>query len=216
MPVTARVIGDGPVSAGCTLIDMTAEGSSATALDGCQHFQMQAVQPVPVPVDKMPSCQTNHVGHLQRWPGHLLVCRGALETQRIERTGCGVQLLGGDMQVDGCLLQIAVAQQQLNRPQVRTGFEQMRGEAVPQGVRMDVFLQARSFCSDFNCDPDDLVVDVVVGTVIGASGKQPDLGLAPQPAVICTELLEQCWAEHYITIFASLAAFHVNDHALAV
>lgn len=123
MPISTRVIGDGPVSAGCALIDMTAEHGSAAALDGCQHFQMQAVQPVPVAVDKMSSCQTNQISHLERWPGHLLVCCDALEAQRIERTGCGVQLLGGDVQVDGCLLQIAVAQQQLNRPQVRTGFE---------------------------------------------------------------------------------------------
>lgn len=56
--------------AGCALIEVSAERSGAAVLDGGQHFQMQAVQPVPVTVDEMPSCESNQIGHLERWPGH--------------------------------------------------------------------------------------------------------------------------------------------------
>ena len=58
------------MAAGGALIDMSAERSGAAALDGCQHFQMQAVQPVPVFVDELPSYMTNQISHLQRWPRH--------------------------------------------------------------------------------------------------------------------------------------------------
>jgi hypothetical protein len=59
MPVTARVVRDGPVAAGCALINMSAKRSRAAALNGGQHFQMQAVEPVPVVLDELPSCDSN-------------------------------------------------------------------------------------------------------------------------------------------------------------
>ena len=37
----------------------------------------------------------------------------------------------GEMQIDGGLFQVTVAKQQLDGSQVRAGFEQMSGEAVP-------------------------------------------------------------------------------------
>jgi len=70
MPVTARVVRDGPVTAGCALINMSTKRSRAAALNGGQHFQMQAVEPVPVVLDELPSCDSNEIGHLERWPGH--------------------------------------------------------------------------------------------------------------------------------------------------
>jgi len=38
------------------------------------------------------------------------------------------------MKVDGGLLQIAVAEQDLDRPQVRAGFDQVRRETMTQRV----------------------------------------------------------------------------------
>ena len=58
------------MAASSALIDMSAKRSGAAALNRGQHFQMQAVQPVPVFVDELPSCESNQIGHLQRWPGH--------------------------------------------------------------------------------------------------------------------------------------------------
>ena len=42
------------------------------------------------------------------------------------------------MQVDGSDLEVAMAEQYLNGAQVGSGFEQVCGETMPQGVRMDV------------------------------------------------------------------------------
>ena len=38
------------------------------------------------------------------------------------------------MEIDRGLFQIAMAEQNLDGPQVRAGFEQVSGEAVPQGI----------------------------------------------------------------------------------
>ena len=66
MPVSARVIGDGPVTAGRAFIEMSAEGGCATALNGGEHFQMKTIQPVPVIINEVVTCKPNHLGHLQR------------------------------------------------------------------------------------------------------------------------------------------------------
>ena len=42
------------------------------------------------------------------------------------------------MQVDGSDLEIAMAEQYLNGAQVGSGFEQVCGETMPQGMRMDL------------------------------------------------------------------------------
>jgi len=46
------------------------------------------------------------------------------------------------MKVDGGLLQIAVAEQDLDRPQVRAGFDQVRRETMTQRVWVNVFAHA--------------------------------------------------------------------------
>jgi hypothetical protein len=52
----------------------------------------------------------------------------------------------------------------------------------------------------------------VVGRAI--AGEQPDLGPSPQSAPESSELLQQLRTEHDVSIFAALAALHVNDHPL--
>ena len=46
------------------------------------------------------------------------------------------------VQIAGCLFQIAMPQQQLNRAQIRSCFEQMRGEAMAQRVGMNRLVDA--------------------------------------------------------------------------
>ena len=43
----------------------------------------------------------------------------------------------GEMEVDGRLFQTLMAQQDLNGAQISAALEQMGGEAMAQGVRMD-------------------------------------------------------------------------------
>src|ERR1017187_7139072 len=60
----------------------------------------------------------------------------------------------GQMQVDGGDLEIAMAEQDLNRAQVRAGFEKVCGEAMSQSVRMDVpVLKAGAFGGDLAGSP---------------------------------------------------------------
>ena len=54
-----------------TFIQMTAECSGATALDGCQNFAMLASEPLAAAFDEFLSRGADEIGHLQWWPAHL-------------------------------------------------------------------------------------------------------------------------------------------------
>jgi len=45
-----------------------------------------------------------------------------------------------EVQIDRGLFKIAMPEQDLNRTQVGAGFEQVRREAMAQGMRMDVLM----------------------------------------------------------------------------
>jgi len=47
----------------------------------------------------------------------------------------------GEMQVDRRFFKVAMAEQHLDGTQVGTGFEQMRGKAVAQRMRVDVLVR---------------------------------------------------------------------------
>ena len=88
----------------------------------------------------------NQIGHLQRRPLHLLPPgillgrRGELQT--VQWAGDSAEMARRQLQIAGCLFQIAMPQQQLNRAQIRSCFEQMRGEAVAQRVGMNRLVEA--------------------------------------------------------------------------
>ena len=62
-----------------------------------------------------------------------------IEIQRIERAGRGAHGYVGDLQVARRGFQVGVTEQDLNRAQIRSGFEQVRGKGMPQRVRMHWF-----------------------------------------------------------------------------
>jgi hypothetical protein len=64
----------------------------------------------------------------------------------IQRTTRGAEMPPGEMQIDRGFLQVAMPEQHLNGSQVGTGFEQMRGKAVAQGivVLLMICIQRRS------------------------------------------------------------------------
>ena len=64
--------------------------------------------------------------------------------------------------------------------------------------------------------PDDLAVNRMVDRMPTPTRKQPQRGLAPQPATVLSQGSEQLRAEHDIAILAAFAALDVDDHALAV
>jgi hypothetical protein len=73
VPISARVVGDGTMSAASAFIEMPAEGGSTTPRDGLEHFDVLPADPLTASFDECVSRSADQIGHLQRWPVHLLV-----------------------------------------------------------------------------------------------------------------------------------------------
>ena len=58
----------------------------------------------------------------------------------VERLKVSLGLSAGQVQIDRGLFEIAMTEQNLDRAQIGTGFEQVRCKAEPQGMRMDVLV----------------------------------------------------------------------------
>ena len=71
--ITTAVEGDGPMSTASAFIEMTAECGGATPRNGPQHFEMLPAHPMAVSFDECFSRSADEIGHLERWPVHLLV-----------------------------------------------------------------------------------------------------------------------------------------------
>src|ERR1700686_327480 len=92
----------------------------------------------------------------------------------------------------------------------------MRGEAVTQGVGMDLFLDARTLDSFLGSVPGWFRIDGLITVVPTVAWKQPCAGLSRQAAPVLAQFFQQFWAEHHISVNASLAALNVNHHPLAI
>src|SRR5258708_22482601 len=135
----------------------------------------------------------------------------------IQRTAGGAEMPPGEMQIDRGFFKVAMPQQHLDGAQVGTSFEQMRGKAVAQRMRMDVLVfKAGAFGGLLTGVPENLGGDRMTRRVPSVAGEQPIVGLAFQPAPVDTQGIEQLGAEHDIAILAPLAAPNMNDHQLAV
>ena len=73
MAISAAVVGDGgAMSTAGALIEMPAKSGGTTARNGPQHFAVLPAEPVPISFDEGSSRGADEIGHLQRWPAHLL------------------------------------------------------------------------------------------------------------------------------------------------
>src|SRR5277367_4617425 len=71
------------------------------------------------------------------------------ERERIERAGSRTQMPLGQMQVNGGDLEIAMAEQDLNRAQIGASFKKVGRETVAQSVGMNApVVEACAFSSD--------------------------------------------------------------------
>ena len=61
--------------AASTLIEMAAERGGAAHGNGQQHFDVPPTDPLAASCDECFSCSADQIGHLERWPAHLLVLR---------------------------------------------------------------------------------------------------------------------------------------------
>ena len=72
--IAAAVIRDGgTMSAAGALVEMTAECGGTTPRNGQQHFDMLPTNPLAVAFDEQSSRGADEIGHLERWPAHLLL-----------------------------------------------------------------------------------------------------------------------------------------------
>src|SRR5258708_38350802 len=83
MPVAARVIADGLMSAPRTGVHMSTEQGRPAAQNGHQHFHVQPGQPAAALYQECGSCVANDIGHLKRGPVHR--CR----QDSVGRINCG-------------------------------------------------------------------------------------------------------------------------------
>ena len=109
---------------------------------------------------------------------------------RLFRTVPGDELVHREP-IDGCDLEVAMAEQDLNGAQVGAGFEQVRGETMSQGVRMDLpAIETGSFSRNLAGTPQDLRGHEVAGGVPAVAGEEPLLRLAPKSAPVGTQSFE--------------------------
>src|SRR5450755_2419209 len=105
--------------------------------------------------------------------------------QHVERTRGRAQVLLREVQIDRGLFQITVPEQDLDRAQISTGFEQMRRKAVAQGVRMDMLmLQTSAERGLLARSPEHLGGYRTARRMPPVAGKQPLGRLVPKPAPV--------------------------------
>ena len=129
----------------------------------------------------------------------------------VERAAGRFHRRRGDVEVAGGGAEAVVPEQDLDRAEVGTGLEQVGGEAVSQGMHMDVLAQSRSLQGT----PAD--------HLDGARADRP-VGLAPREEVRLGPVLRPVRAgdgqesrrEHHVAVLVSLALADVEDHAGAV
>ena len=76
-----------------------------------------------------------------------------------------------EMKINGGFFQIAMSQQDLDGPQIRSGFQQVSGETVPQCVGMNLLADAgalRGFSAGL---PNDLGGNGMIGCMPAVAGK---------------------------------------------
>src|SRR5215204_3791265 len=92
----------------------------------------------------------------------------------------------------------------------------MSGEAVPQGMRMNIIAES-SACGGFPAGlPHYFAADWTLARMPAITGKQPRFWLSPETTPVLAQGVKQFRAQHDIAILASLATSNVNHHSLAV
>ena len=79
----------------------------------------------------------------------------------------------GDMQIHASLLEVVMAQQELNCAQVGAGLQQVGGEAVSKSVGVQWFVDPGASSGLAAGVPDHLIADAAISPVPPAARKQP-------------------------------------------
>ena len=147
--VAAGIVGDAFVRTVLAALDVSAERRGPTGLDRRHHLQLGKTQMASVGLAPRRAMGAKDVGDLQARPRHAASVRRArigsleVEAQPLERALDVADRVDGDAGVERGRLQFGVAEQDLDHADVDVLFEQVSGEAVPQGVRRDALGDAR-------------------------------------------------------------------------
>lgn len=95
-----------------------------------------------------------------------------------------------EVQVDGGLFQIPMAQQDLDGAEICTCFQEMSGEAVAQRVWVHVFLDARLLGGFLTRLPNRFRIDRRITAMVAVAWKQPCAWLALQSAPVFAQRLQ--------------------------
>ena len=107
-------------------------------------------------------------------------------------------------------------EQHLDGAQICARFEEARGKAVAQRVRMHTVRETGPPGGSFEGMVDYLGSDgAITGTTMIAR-EQLYARLSPQPVPVSSKFFEQLWAEQHIAVLAAFTALDVNHHALTV
>ena len=102
--------------------------------------------------------------------------------QLLERIRRRVEMSPREVEIHRRVREIRVAQQELNRPQVGAGFQEMRRVRVSQRVRRDAFIDARLARGQAHGLPDHLRRDRGIGTPAVVRPRK-EVGLRSHPPV---------------------------------
>jgi len=101
---------------------MSAERGRAATQNRVQNFQMEPAEPLLAALEEALSNCADDIGHLDRWPRHLLRAgrsgAGGKHRQGIQRAGGSAEMPLRHVDINSGLLQIAVAEQNLDGAQV--------------------------------------------------------------------------------------------------
>src|SRR6266852_2783927 len=148
-----------------------------------------------MPVEESIGCGADDIGQLQEWPMHLTLVRSILcwlrQGERVQRARGGFEPRLRQVQVAAGGLEIRMAEQQLNGAQIRAGFQQMSGEAVPESMRMYMLLEPGAAGRVFDRMEDALGTHRHVGGMGTSSAReQVCLRLRIHPAPVFAKLFE--------------------------
>src|SRR4051812_2475306 len=151
MAVATGVVSDPAVTALLAALDMAAERGRATLLDRRHHLELIEAHMSGIGLPPLGPMAMEDVRDLQPRAAHgrrLVSGSWSLPGQRrepVQRAGHAADRGVGDTRVKGGGVELGVAEQNLNDPDVGVLFQQMRGEAVPQRMRRYPLLDSGGF-----------------------------------------------------------------------
>src|SRR5216684_6218346 len=119
--------------------------------------------------------------------------------------------LGGDARIERRGIELGVPEQDLDHSNIDVLFQQMGGEAMPQGVERYALVDLGSVGSGMT-GAIELARRQRVHPVL--SRKQPAFrSCRPPPG---SQQFEQMWRQHHVAVFAAFALFDADHHPFAV